>query len=503
MSFKNFLNEMINPEAKAPAVVSTNPTYPGLRFDVSDRWSDGSTRSVEIPIPERGLFITGSAGSGKTKTLIQPMLAQFIEQGYTGIMYDFKNPILATHVFTCFRQHSNIDVKDYYVNFTDMERTHRVNPLEPKFLKRSAQADMFAETILSNLSEEFVRSPNFFTRSSKSLFAAVIWYLAAEQPMYCTLPHALRMILSTDTKKLLDIISINEESESRVASIVSGLKSDNQTAGVVSTLQGLLAPLSTPEITWILSGSDFTLDLNNPQEKKFLSIGNTPDLAPILSPVISLLFSAALSSMNNQGKAKSCVVIDELPTILVPNLDTIPATGRENGIATVLSVQDYAQLESKYTDKKAEVIASVLNNQLYGKTTNHKTAERISKLFGMEDKVFKSESFSRDNSSTTMKVLDVISTLASGGKGGSGSTNTKSTSYSVQQRARIKPEEVLNLNSGEFIGTLVGSWKNQFKKQLKLKEYDSVQIPAFKTNIDLKENTKRIREEVRSILSSN
>jgi hypothetical protein len=390
--FKELTNRFFAEKAK--------PIDTSFTFQINGRWKNGERKPVIITQPERGVFITGSAGSGKTRSLIQPIIWQSVLKNYTGFLYDFKNPILSTHAHTAFRTIPT-EVKDFYINFDNLTRSHRINPLNPRFLTRSAYADNYAETVLSNLAQEFIKSPNFFTRGSKAMFSAVIWYLAAEKPQYCTLPHALRMILTKDIPKLIERVSENDESESRMTSIASGLDSKNQTAGIVSTLQGMLAPLNTPEINWILSGSDLTLDLNNPEDKKFLSVANTPDLAPILGPVISLIFSAALQNMNNIGRHRSAVVIDELPTVYVPNLDVVPATGRENKIATILSVQDYAQLEDKYGDKKAEVIASVLNNQIFGKTTNNNTAKRISELFGPEDRIMITTSKTRQDYSFT------------------------------------------------------------------------------------------------------
>ncbi len=331
--FKNIFSRNNSP--KAIPTLDTN-----FYFPVGREWRDGGRKAIAVTQPERGIFISGSNGSGKTKSLIMPIIWQSVQKNYTGILYDFKNPILSTHAYSAFRNTAT-DVKDYYINFEDLTRSARTNPLTPQFLTRSAYADNYAETVLSNLAQEFIKSPNFFTRSAKSLLSAVIWYLAAEKPQYCTLPHAIRMILSRDIKKLIERINENDESESRMASIESGLDSKNQTAGVVSTLQGMLAPLNTPEINWVLSGNDFTLDLNNIDEKKFPSVANTPDLAPILGPVISLIFSAALQNMNNIGRHPSVAVIDELPTIYIPKLEVIPATGRENKICPVFGVQDY------------------------------------------------------------------------------------------------------------------------------------------------------------------
>jgi hypothetical protein len=440
-------------------------------------------RPLEIPNPQRGIMISGGQGSGKTRSLIEPIVWQCAQKGYTGILYDYESPTLTQHVYTAYQ--SQNEVSNYYVNFSDLNRTHRLNPLHPAFMTVSAYAKDFSETILSNLASEFIKNPNFFTRSSKSVLAAVIWYLREEKPEYCTLPHAVRMVLSRDTSKLLKRLYENDEVAGMITSIETGLVSPNQNAGVLGTLQNIISDLNTPNIAWVMSGNDLTLDLNNPSEKKFLTVSNTPQVTATLAPVISLIFGSALAQMNQQGKHLSTCIIDELPRIFIPNLDAIPATARKNLIAVVLALQDYAQLEDKYGEKKAEVITSVLANQFYGKTTNIKTAERVSKLFGKFDKEMQSVS-------TPQGSLFEF-----------GSNRTPTITSSMQQRPRVEPQEVVDLNTGQFLFNLVESWQNTGKATFRQHSHQTIAMPEFASvnEYEVKANFKRIKEEADAIIA--
>ena len=449
--------------------------------------------NVYIPNPFRGIFIAGGAGAGKSRSVIEPLIYQSVEKGYTGLLYDYENPVLARHVWTAFRSFPSL-VKDYYVNFTDLERSHRLNPLAATFMISSSYAREYSNTILANLMPETISKPkDFWIRNSESLFAAIMWYLRERHPQYCSLPHAVSLALTDDLNKLIEVISQEEECAGMVASIKGGLKSDNQTAGILATIQNALAGINTPEIFWVLSGDDLTLDLNNPQAPKFLTVGNDPGLVDTYSPVISLILSAALKMMNKQDQQRSVFIVDELPTLYVPNLDRIPATARKNQIATILSVQDYSQLEDKYSPKKAEVITSVLSNQFFGNTKNPHTAERISRLYGKYDQEFVTTSQGRSSGHST------------GGASIFG-TNSRGRNYSrsttIQERSRVKPQDISNLNKGEFYGSVVEAEQTEFKVQFAGFEHTTLEIPRLQTvsSEQVKENYKQIKAEAKTIL---
>lgn len=452
-------------------------------LEIAGEWTlRKSNRPIVIQNPFRGILITGSVGSGKSKSIIEPIIDQAIAKGFSGILYDYESPVLTNHFYSSFKSHST-KVKDYYVNFHDLTRTNRLNPLNPDLLTSSAFAREYSHTILGNLSDEFVHKPSFWTRSSESLLAATIWFLKEKFPRQCTIPHVVSMLLTTDVSLLLKRLSESDEAAGMVTSIQSGLSSNNQTAGVISTLQNALASLNTPNLFWVLSGSDLTLDLNNPASPKFLCIANTPALASTYGPLISVIFSAALKQMNQQGMMPSAVIIDELPTVYIPNLDRIPGTARKNKIATILCVQDFSQMEDRYGDKKTEVITSVLVNQLFGKTTNPKTAERISKLYGRIDTEYWTQSHS--TSGSFLKK-----------------SNSNSNTQSIQERPKVKPQEIVNLETGQFYGSLADSWKNEFKAYLKETSYDVEPMPSFSnvTQEIVQKNYKGIRSESQSIL---
>ena len=139
--------------------------------------------------------------------------------------------------------------------------------------------------------------------------------------------------------------------------------------GAAEQLQGQIAsakiPLSrmiSPQLYWVMSDSEFTLDINNPEEPKILCVGNNPDRQNIYGAALGLYNSRIVKLVNKKGKLKSSIIIDELPTIYFKGLDNLIATARSNKVAVCLGFQDFSQLVRDYGDKEAKVVMNTVGN---------------------------------------------------------------------------------------------------------------------------------------------
>lgn len=70
-----------------------------------------------------------------------------------------------------------------------------------------------------------------------------------------------------------------------------------------------------PQLYWVMTGNDFSLDINNPKEPKLLCVGNNPDRQNIYSAALGLYNSRIVKLINKKRQLKCAVIIDELPTI--------------------------------------------------------------------------------------------------------------------------------------------------------------------------------------------
>ncbi|WP_339656799.1 type IV secretion system DNA-binding domain-containing protein [Flavobacterium frigidarium] len=436
--------------------------------------------------PYRGIYIQGGAGSGKSASIFEPIIQQIGEKQFSGILYDYKSPELTEKVFLSYEQ-GTIKVKN--VDFKQPYLSDRVNPINPKYLLKSSVAIEYAQVIINNLLPETIKKNDFWSNNAKMILAGVIWFLRNEYPNYCTIPHVISLILHNPADQLIEKVSQDYEAAGMVASLRESIErgAERTVAGMLSTIQNALSVLNSHDIFWLLSHDDFDLHLNSKENPTFLCLGNDSTLPQTYTPVISLIISVALRQMNQPSQTKSVVLLDEAPTLFIPNIEQIPATGRSNKIATVFGVQDYSQLADKYGHDKAQVIISNLGNQFFGRVTNGKTAEMIQSLFGKADKTFVSKSA---GNGTSGKLIHL------------GSNSNNGTSESIQERDRVKVNDMINLSQGEFYGIIAEGAPREFLKTQFVRSeingtYVNSKIPV-NANI-IKKNYIRILYECKEI----
>ena len=447
---------------------------------------------TQILNPYAGIFISGGAGSGKSKSLIEPLIKEAGKKGYTGIIYDFKFPELAQYVETAYQ---NSDVARYYFNFEDLTRSNRINPIAPELMTKEAFAREYAYTILVNLNPQMISKPDFWSDNATSLLASTFWYLREKYPSYCTLPHAISMILQPNFEALLRELSSIPKCADMIAPIMTAYEqgADNQLAGVISSLQVSLSKINSDEIYYLMSASDFSLELNNSDKKAILTIGNNPQLSSTYAPLIGLILTSVSKQLNRAGKEKSVFMIDEFPTVYIPNVEQLPATARSNKVATILACQDIAQLSDKYGKEKTETILSNLGNQFYGRTPNPATAKRVSEIFGKEEQIVVSTTSTDSNFFGEM--WDIYMAKKEPAK--------DSYTSSTRETERVKSQDVANLNTGSFYTILSEGESRQGISQIKMdNKFLKSEIIPFSTadEKEIKQAYRRVSLDVTEVI---
>ena len=441
---------------------------------------------INLGNPFRGIYIQGGAGSGKSASIFEPIIKQIAEQEYTGILYDFKSPELTEKIRASY---SGSIVKFRNVDFKNPYQSDRINPIAPNYLTKSVIVLEYSQTLVNNLIPESIKKADFWSNNTKMILSGVIWWLKEEHPKFCTLPHAISLLLHTDIKMLLDKVSTNYEAAGMVASLKQSFEKEagNQTAGILSTVQTAIAQLNSKDVFWMLSGNDVDLNLNNPQNPTFLCLGNDSTLPQVYAPVISLIISVAMRQMNKPNQQKSVVLLDEAPTIYIPNIEQIPATARSNKIATIFGVQDFSQLVDNYGQDKAQIILANLGNQFFGRVTNGKTAEMVKNLFSKEDRIFINKNTGTGTGGTIVHTQ---------------SNQSKGKSETIQERDRVKVSDLINLEPGEFYGIIAEGKPKEFLKTQFLEDFaenESNEKLAV-TEQEMSENYYRIIEESKSLI---
>lgn len=428
-----------------------------------------------IKNPFAGIFISGGAGSGKSKSLIEPLIKEAGRKGYTGVVYDFKFPELAGYVNTAYQ---NSDIEPYFVNFTDLTRSHRINPISPELMSNDSYAREFAYSVLVNINPQMIKNSDFWNDTSVSLLASVFWYLKVQQPQYCTLPHAISMIVQPDIDALLATLSQVQKCKDMIAPVMSAyqLGAEKQLSGQIGTLQLSLDKINSDAIYYLMTSSSFSLELNNTDKKGMLVLGNDPTLSSTFSPIIGLILTSVSKQLNRQNKEKSVFMIDEFPTVYIPNVEQLPATARSNKVATILACQDIAQLQDRYGREKSESVLNNLGNQFYGRTPSIDTAKRVQALFGTYDKQTISESVGE----------------------------SVSHSYSERESNFVKLQDLANLNTGTFYTTLAEGKERQGVSAIPMdKRFVKTPIPVINKDIsdrDIQSAVQQVKMDIEYIL---
>ena len=324
---------------------------------------------INVVNPFRASMILGTPGSGKSYAVVNNYIKQAIEKSYALYIYDFKFDdlsVIAYNHLIKYRHRYKIPPKFYVINFDNPRKSHRCNPLAPELMTDISDAYESSYTIMLNLNKSWVQKQgDFFVESPIVLFTAIIWFLKIyEGGKYCTFPHAIEL-LNKRYEDVFTILTSYPDLENYLSPFIDAWKggASEQLQGQIASAKIPLSRLISPQLYWVMSGSDFTLDINNPKEPKVLCVGNNPDRISIYGAALGLYNSRIVKLINKKKQLKSCVIIDELPTIFFKGLDNLIATARSNKVAVVLGFQDFSQLKRDYGDKEAAVIGKILQKR--------------------------------------------------------------------------------------------------------------------------------------------
>jgi len=429
------------------------------RFYYRKQWNEGW---INVVNPFRAAIVLGTPGSGKSYAVVNQYIKQQIEKGFAMYLYDFKFPDLSEIAYNHLlnNQGGYEKVPTFYViNFDDPRRSHRCNPINPDFMTDISDAYESAYTIMLNLNRTWVQKQgDFFVESPIILFAAIIWYLRIYKGgRYCTFPHAVEF-LNKRYEDIFPILTSYPELENYLSPFM-----DAWLGGAQDQLQGQIAsakiPLSrmiSPQLYWVMSGDEFTLDINNPDDPKVLVVGNNPDRQNIYGAALGLYNSRIVKLVNKKGQLKSAIIIDELPTIYFKGLDNLIATARSNKVATLLGFQDFSQLKRDYGDKEAAVVMNTVGNIFSGQVVGE-TAKTLSERFG--------------------KVLQKRQSMTI-------NRNDTSTSISTQMDSLIPQSKISTLTQGMFVGAVADNFDERIDQKIFHAEIvvDSAKVKAETAN---------------------
>ena len=469
------------------------------RFYYKKKWNKGW---INVVNPFRASMVLGTPGSGKSYAIVNNYIKQQIEKGFAMYIYDYKFPNLSEIAYNHLLHHLDaykVKPQFYVINFDDPRKSHRCNPINPNFMTDISDAYESAYTIMLNLNRSWIQKQgDFFVESPIILLAAIIWFLKIyEDGKYCTFPHAIEF-LNRPYAQIFPILTSYDELANYLSPFMDAWEggAQDQLQGQIASAKIPLSRMISPALYWVMTGDDFSLDINNPDEPKVLVVGNNPDRQNIYSAALGLYNSRIVKLINKKKQLKSSVIIDELPTIYFRGLDNLIATARSNKVAVCLGFQDFSQLTRDYGDKESKVIQNTVGNVFSGQVVGE-TAKTLSERFG--------------------KVLQQRQSMTI-------NRNDKSTSISTQMDSLIPASKISNLTQGMFVGAVSDNFDERIDQKIfhaeivvdsakvsaEMKVYQSIPVIVNFTNEvssdNLKEtieaNYRKIKQEILSLVNS-
>ncbi|WP_315292280.1 conjugal transfer protein MobC [Hoylesella loescheii] len=463
------------------------------RFYYKKKWNKGW---INVVNPFRASMVLGTPGSGKSYAIVNNYIKQQIEKGFAMYIYDYKFPDLSEIAYNHLLNHLDayqVKPQFFVINFDDPRKSHRCNPINPSFMTDISDAYESAYTIMLNLNRSWIQKQgDFFVESPIILLAAIIWFLKMyEDGKYCTFPHAIEF-LNRPYAQIFPILTAYDELANYLSPFMDAWEggAQDQLQGQIASAKIPLSRMISPALYWVMTGDDFSLDINNPNEPKVLVVGNNPDRQNIYSAALGLYNSRIVKLINKKKQLKSSVIIDELPTIYFRGLDNLIATARSNKVAVCLGFQDFSQLTRDYGDKESKVIQNTVGNVFSGQVVGE-TAKTLSERFG--------------------KVLQQRQSMTI-------NRNDKSTSISTQMDSLIPASKISNLTQGMFVGAVSDNFDERIDQKIfhaeivvdsakvsaEMKQYQPIpKINAFQNedgSDNLKEtieaNYKRVKQEI-------
>ena len=473
----------------------------------------------------RAVLITGTPGSGKTFAIVNNFIRQMIEKGFTMYIYDFKFPDLSRIAYYYLTKNRAVyekmygkAPKFYTINFDDPRRSHRCNPLLPRLMTDIIDAEEAATTIMYNLNKSWLQKQgDFFVISPIAFFKACVWYMkklndkiekefldtltdeqkkipgVSDHINFCTFPHIIEFV-GHEYDEIFPLMFAEPDLEGIIQPFFSALKNGakEQLEGQIASARIPLSALASPSLYWVMTGNDFSLDINDKKEPKILCVGNNPERQTVYGPALGLYNARLVKIVNKKDQAKSALIVDELPTIYFRGLENLIATGRSNRVATILALQDLSQLTRDYGKDQATSIFNTVGNIISGQVLGE-TAKNLSSRFGKN--VQESQSYNITEKETT-------------------------TNLSTKLDSVIPESKISNLSQGTFVGSVADNVGQLIKQKIfnakivvEQKMIDELknlpEIPILEEYKDLSDhdvrdmlekNTRKIKKDVRWLI---
>ena len=393
----------------------------------------------------RSIFVWGIMGSGKTFSFISPIIYELMKMRFSLLVYDLKYPSLSSKAYGFYKNLKPKNISFYQICTTDMRYSNRCNPVTPRYIPSITEIEKICNNVLTNLKRPDETESAFFKGTASGLFVGLValskqMQLKHDLPV-CSIPH-VALLASVKTKYLLPILLSKKDLIMKVSSLRDAFDDGaamEQLAGITASLQEKLSRLYQLDAFYIFSGDgDFSLDLNQKDQQKIVTVGCDKDKTEVMSPYLSMLVETIGKEANKPNKAPFASVLDELSSFYYGGLVDFLESGRENHCALIAGVQGMEQMDKKFPKAESSSIIGIQGSVICG-MSGTKTASEITKRIGK----------------TNQKRTGLNQQLE-------GSQTLNHTFY---RDDLIPIDKISNFSQGEFCGVLADDLDNPIKQK--------------------------------------
>lgn len=435
-----------------------------------------------------GVLLMGLPGSGKT-LIAKEIIKQQIGKGYALFIHDFKYPDLTRVAYNHFLKNKNCyqaEPEFHILNFEDIQQ--RCNPLLPASIRSITDAASASRAILLGLNQEWIdKQGDFWVESSINFITTLIWFLRIYQDgKFCTLPHVIELA-QTPLDKLFSILRAEPSLEVLITPFIRAYEEDagKQLIGQISGAAISLGTLSTDKLYYVLSGNDFTMNINDPEHPKIVCIANNPQVSNIYSAVISLYLNTLQKLLKEQEQQPCGILLEEFANISWHGAARFLSVCRSYLVNVTLVIQDASQLVAHYGTKQADVILSMVGNIISGQVKGD-SAKALSEQFGR---------ILQDRQSLTVNSSDTSI------------NKSKQLDYAIPQST------IASLSAGEVVGIVADNPDQQIAQKMfhgqirhdfkALQREQAGYMPLPKSMVNekvIRETFLRIKREAKAII---
>ena len=343
-------------------------------------------------------LVIGSTGSGKTETIVKPMVNLLAKKGESMVITDPKGEIYKY----CASYLKEQGYKIVVLNFREPQRGNSWNPLTVPFkYYRDGNQDKAIE-LLNDIALNIIYDPSnknesdFWEKASAAYFSALALGLFKDATEKEVNLNSINVMSTVGEERyamsnyIKEYFGMKGEGSTEYLSASAVINAPNDTkGGLLATFRQKIQLFTTvPVLSEMLSYSDFNMkDIGKDKTAVFMIIHDEKKTYHFLMTIfIKQCYETLIDvAQENGGKlpVRTNFILDEFANMPpLKDVDAMVSAARSRDIRFTFIIQNFAQLNDVYGDNVAEIIKGNCGNLVYLISTEMKALEEISKMCG-------------------------------------------------------------------------------------------------------------------------